>query len=185
MPDYYMEVDDRILREIRKKDHQAFEALFFHYYPALTRYAEGFVFERSSCEDIVQNLFIYIWENADRIHIRTSFESYLYRSVRNRCLNHLRELNVMDKHRVLYFEAMLNSELPMGENEDVEIHIKSVLKTLPKKMAQIFELKYLKGKKQKEIAEKLNITENTVKTQLLRARTRLREVLSHLLSLTI
>ena len=177
--------DEKIIRAIRKQNQQVFEELFFNYYSDLTRYAEGFVFRRTVCEDIVQNLFMYIWENADRITIRTSLESYLFRSVRNRCFNYLRSLRLADKYRILYFEAMLRMDPVEGDEENIEKYIRLALNRLPDKMARIFELKYLQGKKLKEIAERLNISENTVKTQLRRAKARLREVLSQAPSLDV
>ncbi len=180
-----MRPPDKVISEIKKQNRKAFEELFFHYYSDLTRYAEGFVFGKPESEDIVQNLFLYIWENADRINIRTSLDSYLFRAVRNRCFNYLRGLRLTDKHQILYFEAMLTMDHIKVEEKNIEKYIQFALERLPDRMARIFELKYLYGKKHREIAERMNISENTVKTQLLRARKKLREVMSQAPSLDI
>ena len=181
-----MSPDEKIISEIKKQNRDAFKELFIHFYADLTRYAEGFIFGRVECEDIVQNLFAYIWENADRINIQTSLESYLFRSVRNRCFNFLRDMRLTDRHKILYFETMLTVDrIDRMEDDEVNLekYIQFALKRLPQKMAKIFELKYLKGKKLQEIAERMNISENTVKTQLHRARSKLREVMSRASSL--
>lgn len=173
-----MRIEDKLLiREIQKRNKEVFEALFHDYYPELIKFAEGFVFDSEICEDIVQNIFIYIWEQAEYLNITTSFKSYLYKAVRNRCLNHLRNLKIMDKHHLLYIEASLNDS--KVDLEDVElIHkIESAIEALPPKMGEIFRLKYLEEKTVREISSQLEISENTIKTQLLRAKGKLREAL--------
>ncbi|MGE0773405.1 MAG: RNA polymerase sigma factor [Cyclobacteriaceae bacterium] len=175
-----MKVDDQlIIREIQKRNRAVFEALFKKYYPIMARYAERFVFGRAESEDIAQNLFISLWESADKLSITTNLKAYLFQAVRNRCLNHLRAIKVTDKRRLLYLEAMFAvDDDSSGADPEVTTSIKEALRNLPAEMAKIFELRYLVGKKQKEIAKDLQISENTVKTQLLRAKDKLRRALS-------
>lgn len=174
-----MKVEDKILlEEIRNRNRKVFEALFHEYYPHLTRYAEGFLFDRQTCEDIVQNLFIYFWENTQRIDIQLSLKSYFYQSVKNRCLNYLRDIHVQDKHKILYLEALLNEDDSPGW-VDLEIikKVQDAIAQLPPQMAELFKQKYLFGRKMHEIAEINNISENTVKTQLKRAKEKMRKIL--------
>lgn len=174
-----MNIEDKILlSEIKKRNKKVFEALFHEYYPHLIRFAEGFVFEKQACEDIVQNLFVCFWENVHRIDIETSIKAYFYQSVKNRCLNHLRNLQIHDRHNLLYFEAALNDE-DSSDWVDSEIsnHILEAIEKLPEQMRKLFRLKYLDGKKCKEIADLHKISENTVKTQLQRAKEKLRNLL--------
>lgn len=174
-----MKVEDKILLgEIRNRNRKVFEALFYEYYPHLVRYAEGFVFDKQVCEDIVQNLFIYFWENTHRLDIQLSLKSYFYQSVKNRCLNYLRDLHVEDKHKLLYFEAMLNQDDSSGW-VDLEIikKVQEALAQLPPQMAELFKQKYMFGRKYQEIAQINNISENTVKTQLKRAKQKMRKIL--------
>lgn len=174
-----MKVEDKILLgEIRNRNRKVFEALFYEYYPHLTRYAEGFLFERHACEDIVQTLFIYFWENASHIEIQHSLKSYFYQAVKNRCLNHLRNIQVQDKHKILYLEALLNEDDSPGY-VDLEIlsKIQEAIAQLPPQMGELFKQKYLFGRKIQEIAEINHISENTVKTQLKRAKEKLRKLL--------
>lgn len=174
-----MLIEDKILfNEIRNRNLKVYEALFKSYYAQLLRFAEGHIFDRQACEDIVQTIFINFWENSESIHFEKSVKSYLFQSVKNRCINYLRDLKIHDKHNLLYLEALLN------QDEAVEIHdpeifiqINKAMDQLPEQMGIIFKLKYLEGKKLQEIAQMNQISENTVKTQLLRAKDKLRKLL--------
>jgi RNA polymerase sigma-70 factor, Bacteroides expansion family 1 len=174
-----MKVEDKILLgEIKSRNRKVFEALFYEYYPHLIRYAEGFIFDKQACEDIVQNLFIYFWESAHNIEITHSLKSYFYQSVKNRCLNYIRDVHVQDKHKILYLEALLNEDDSPGW-VDLEIlnKIQEAIAQLPSQMRELFKQKYLYGRKLQEIAEINNISENTVKTQLQRAKEKMRKIL--------
>jgi RNA polymerase sigma-70 factor (family 1) len=174
-----MQIEDKILfNEIRNRNLKVFEALFGNYYPQLVKFAEGYLFNIQECEDIVQNIFIHFWENAEQIPIEHSIKSYFFQAVKNRCLNCLRDLKIHDKHNILYIEALINLE-NTDEIEDPEIilQINHAIEQLPEQMRAIFKLKYLEGKKLSEIAMINQISENTVKTQLLRAKEKLRKSL--------
>jgi len=180
-----MQIEDKILfNEIKNRNLKVYEALFSNYYPQLVRFAEGYLFDKQECEDIVQNLFIYFWENTDKISLDHSVKSYFFNSVKNRCLNHLRDLNIRDRHNLLYLEGLLNVEdYSEFQNPEIIIQINTAIAQLPEQMAKIFKLKYLEGKKISEIAQINQITENTVKTQLLRAKDKLRKLLTETTSL--
>lgn len=171
-----MKIEEKILfNEIKNRNRKVFEAFFREYYPLLTKFAEGFVFDGRVAEDLVQNLFLYFWENINQISVDTSLKSYLYQSVKNRCLNYLRDLHVEDKHKFLYIEACLNSEDPFILYEDDLVgQIEAAIESLPPGMKELVILKYLQGMQNKEIARIKGISENTIKTQLQRAKERLR-----------
>lgn len=170
--------DQVLLNEIRLRNLKVYEALFSYYYPQLLRFAESYVFDKQECEDITQNILIYFWENAEKINIDLSLRAYFFQSVKNRCLNHLRDLQIRDRYNLFYLETLLNNENPdescRAENI-IEIH--EALAKLPKQMAEIFRLKYLEGKKIMEIAKINNVSNNTIKTHLQRAKKKLREFL--------
>lgn len=174
-----MSIEEKILiGEIQKSNHVVFQALFHEYYPKLTRFAERFIFNRQIAEDLVQNLFMHLWEQADKIYIQTSLKAYLYQSTKNRCLNYLRDLQIQDKHQLLYLQALLSdTDEDWQEEDEIAKTIRDAIAKLPPKMAEIFELKYLQGKKQKEIAVQLHVTENTVKTQLNRGKAKVKQFL--------
>jgi len=174
-----MLIEDKILfNEIKHHNLKVYESLFRNYYPHLVRFAEGFIFDQQECKDIVQNLFIYLWENSEKINLKHSLKAYFFQSVKNRCLNYLRDLQIHDRHNLLYIEALLN-QMNCEEFQDpiIVTQINDSIAQLPQQMAAIFKLKYLEDKKISEIAQIKGITEYTVKTQLQRAKNRLRRIL--------
>ena len=174
-----MLVEEKILfNEIKNRNRDVYEALFCNYYSKLVRFAEGYLFDKHASEDIVQDLFIHFWENAEKITLDISLKSYFFQSVKNSCLNHIRDLKIHDRHNLLYLQALLNQE-NYEEVYDPEIifQISTAIAQLPIQMAEIFKLKFLNDKKIMEIAQMKHISKNTVKTQLQRAKEKIRKTL--------
>ncbi len=177
-----------ILEEIRKQNRRVFKNFFDKHYKELVVYANGYLFDLDSSEDIVQEVFIYIWENADKIKIKSSLKGYLFAMVRNRCFNFLRAVKITDDYGFLEFNINLITEhvFDTVTDEDKKIVYHQILKivdTLPDKMQQIVKLKFLHNYKYSEIAEELGISINTVKTQLKRAKLRITELVTSILIL--
>jgi RNA polymerase sigma-70 factor (ECF subfamily) len=177
-----------IIEEIRKGNRKVFQNFFNKNYKQFVSFGNNYLFDHQASEDIVQDLFIYIWENADTIHITSSLNSYMQTSIKNRCLNYLKSLKITDDYKVLDFNISLITEhvFDSTSKEDKEIVYHQILKvvnTLPEKMQQIVRLKFLHGYKYKEIAEELDISINTVKTQLKRAKSKIIEMITSILIL--
>ncbi len=174
-----MKIEEKLLfLEIQNGNRKVFEAVFREYYPMLVRFAEGMVFDRQVCEDVVQSLFMHLWEQAGQININTSLKSYLFQSTKNRCLNHLRDLKIHDRHNLLFIESHLNvQDASLWEDPVIIRKISEAIDLLPPQMGNVFRMKYLEQKKYHEIAGTYKISENTVKTQLKRAREKLRRLL--------
>uniref|UniRef100_UPI00321641E6 RNA polymerase sigma-70 factor n=1 Tax=uncultured Draconibacterium sp. TaxID=1573823 RepID=UPI00321641E6 len=171
-----MRIEDKIiLNEIRQGNKVVYESLFAEYYESLVRFAESYVFDQHTSEDLVQELFIYVWEQSSNLEIKNSIKAYFFQAIRNRCLNHLKKIKVADKNNLLYVDALINCD---AESELFEPElmgkIKSAIDELPPQMAKVFRLKQMDGLKQDEIASELNISVNSVKTHLKRARIKLR-----------
>ena len=175
-----MKLSEKLLvSQIKARNRIAFEIMFKEYYLQLVRLAEGMLFDSKLSEDIVQDLFLSLWNNAKKLSLEKSLKGYLYKSIRNRCLNELKKLHIYDKN-LLQYEGILNSDNLESEDDPKEDLIKKVmvvLELLPEKMKTIVKMKYLHKKKHQEIAESLSITENTVNTQLTRAKKKLRNFL--------
>tara|TARA_B100000941_G_scaffold269014_1_gene226027 strand:- start:498 stop:962 length:465 start_codon:yes stop_codon:yes gene_type:complete len=152
--------------------------IFNEYFLELARFAEGMLFDSKLADDIVQDLFLSLWKNAEKLTVEKSIKGYLYASTRNKCLNELKKLQINNKN-LLHYEGILNSNNMESDDlkEDLIKKIVTVLDLLPKKMKEIVKMKYLQNKKHREIAESLSITENTVNTQLTRAKKKLRKLL--------
>ena len=109
-------------------------------------------------KDLVQDLFFYIWDHADSLLIKTSLKAYLFTSLRNRCLNALRDRKIVDSCNDKLLEAQLFAGIKDIEiNETVEMRLQNALNTLPDKCREIILLKIVEGKKNKEIANQLGL----------------------------
>tara|TARA_R110002050_G_scaffold261556_1_gene401640 strand:- start:130395 stop:130952 length:558 start_codon:yes stop_codon:yes gene_type:complete len=177
-----------ILEEIKKKNEEVFKNFFDNHYKNLVIYANGYLYDKDSSEDVVQDVFIYIWEHANNINIETSLKGYLYAMVRNRCLNFLKSIKITDNYEFIEFNINLITEhvFDSTSEEDKKIVYHQILKivdTLPEKMQQVVKLKFLHNYKYSEIASELDISVNTVKTQLKRAKLKITEMVTVILVL--
>lgn len=177
-----------IIEEIKKGNQKVYKNFFDKNYKDLVRYAQGFLFDQQASEDIVQDVFVYIWENAHKINIKTGLINYTHTMVRNRCLNYLKSIKITDQIELLDFNQFLISEIILDQTSQDEqkiIHhqIFKVIEILPDQMQQVVRLKYINEYKYKEIAEELNISVNTVKTHLKRAKIKINESIMVLLVL--
>ena len=156
---------------------KAYKLLFKEYFNALVQFAEGYVFDVEVAKDLVQEVFIYLWENHSELKIK-HLKSYLYTAVKNKCIHHINHLKIRDKHQVF----LINNYLEL-HNDDIEYDpeiikkIKVGLESLPKEMKRIFKAKYIYGLTIPEISEDLGVSVNTIKTHLKRARAALRNKL--------
>jgi len=107
--------DKELLQEIKHSNKDAFEELFRRHVAALTEYAAFYISDRQVAEDIVQDLFVKIWEYRDRLEIHSSLKAYLYRSIHNSCIQYLRHQIVSQKHekyaQFLLREARIMNQL--------------------------------------------------------------------------
>ncbi|MBJ6367798.1 RNA polymerase sigma-70 factor [Snuella sedimenti] len=167
-----------VLQEIQKKNRFVFKKLFNELYQDMVSYAMGYLFDKGSSEDIVQDIFVYLWEKSETINIESSLKGYLFIMVRNRCLNHLKSIKITDNTNVLALHTILDEayDLEVFSAEDKSIIYNQVLKiieTLPGKMKQIVKLRFIDNYKYAEIADEIGVSVNTVKTQLKRAKVKI------------
>ncbi len=177
-----------ILEEIRKKNRKVFKNFFNKHYSNLVVYANGYLFDQQASEDLVQDVFIYIWEHAHKINIKSSLKGYLIAMVRNRCLNYLKSIKITDSFEFLELNINLITAHVFDSTEEEEKkivyhQILRIVDTLPNKMQQVVRLKFLHNYTYAEIATELNISVNTVKTQLRRAKAKITELVTGILIL--
>lgn len=171
-----MHIDDFIL-ELNKKKERAWKKLYYDFYPALCAYSSRILNDRSAVEDIVQECLIKLWDSSLKFPDISALTAYLYRSVYNRSLNSVRDR--ANAKRLL--QEVTDSELP-DEDRAIELAIeevvvgklRSVIAGLSVQQRNVLNLS-MEGLKVKEIAERLGISENTVKMQKKRAYAMVRE----------
>ena len=183
--------DNIAVNELKNGNKKTFEWIFKAYYRALCFYAEGITGEKETAEDIVSDFFLKLWEDHERITITTSLQAYLYKGVHNSCLKHLEHLKVLRKYRD-YAQYMLNNSalfqsqtdqqpLSLLISQETLAEIENAIDALPAQCKEVFLLARMDGLSYQEIAEKLGVSINTVRTQITRAMTKLRESLGHLI----
>jgi RNA polymerase sigma-70 factor (ECF subfamily) len=176
--------DAVLFQKIKLGDEKSFELLFRRYYGHLCLYAVRFTQNNPEAEEIVQDLFAKIWEKKEQLTISTSVKNYLFRSVKNHCLNFLQHSQIKNQ----YSQKVCSEANDLKESEDtnyIEIDmlrkIEESIQALPEKRRKIFRLSRQEGLKYREIAEKLGISIKTVETQMGLAIKTLREKLKDFL----
>jgi RNA polymerase sigma-70 factor (ECF subfamily) len=169
--------DKSLIEGIRNDSSVAYHQLFVRYYQSLCQYVMSFTTNHEDAEDIVQELFLYLWQWRAKIEITESVPAYLYRMAKNRTLNHIRK----ETHYRTFIESM--DEAPLfEENRELETRefrtaLHDCIDSLPARSKEILLLDRIKGLKQAEIASQLNISAKTVRNQIWNALQRLRTCL--------
>jgi len=166
---------------LNKQELPIFETLFKDHFKGLTAFAMKYISDIDDAKGIVHEAFVKLWEKHPGLDPDTNYKSYLYTSVRNKCLNKIRD----DKKLVSLQEA--NNEVSTAsvstvETYELEREITFALNTLPKKCRQVFELSRVEELKYSEIAERMDISVKTVETQMSKALKLMREHLAEFLT---
>ena len=146
-------------------DTNTFKTLFNQYYKVLCSYVYAFIKNPDSTEDLVQNIFISLWEKRADFDCQEKIISFLFTSARNACLNLIQH----EKIKKEKLQKLLDQQTPYEEDSlllinEFDSKLASWLKTLSPECRKIIELS-IAGKKNQEIAELLNLSINTVKNQ--------------------
>ncbi|MDR1673340.1 MAG: RNA polymerase sigma-70 factor [Bacteroidales bacterium] len=161
---------------------QYFEILFRNYYERLCRYACTYVRQEDTAEGIVKDVFVTLWEEWETIDVKTSYSGYLYAAVRNGCINYLQR----DRKRHGEVTA-LSDDMPLPAGVDaaeeliareLEEQIAQLVDALPSGCRDIFKMSRYDNLSYGQIAEVLDVSVGTVKTQIFRALEKLRKGLA-------
>jgi len=178
MPDNSSNLEDLILvKELASGSHKAYETLFRSYYTDLCRFCSRYVRNPDIAEEIVQEVFIYIWERRADLNITASFKAYLYTAIRNKSINYIKLQLPKDQKK----EDITKHEVPDSidlegdlKYRELEVKVAAAIDLLPKKCRIIFDLSRNAGHTYKEIAEHLEISVKTVENQMVIALRKLR-----------
>ncbi len=182
-----MELEDQhIVQGLQQGDRSSFETMFRTWYNPLCNFAYGFLGSREEAEESVQGVFIHFWEKRKDIQIDTSLKSYLYRSVRNSCMNILKHEKVKREHAKYALSQNGNlAESAAGNlmSSELELRIGEALAKLPEQCRLVFKMSRFEELKYAEIAERLGISIKTVENQMGKALRIMREQLQDYLPL--
>lgn len=171
--------DDVYIEGLKKRDPETYEIVFKMYYKALVLFVERHIGDRNMAKDLVQDIFLKLYESCASFPNEFNLKSWLYCLARNAAIDYLRHLKVMDRNKFLMAEAMLYAaDLDKCVDEKLYAKIQSAIETLPDQCKRIVLMSVVEGKKYWEISNELGITMNTVRTQVARGYKKLREQLS-------
>lgn len=170
-----------LIKKLNKGNINAFDELFKIYSGKVFNFTRYFTLSIEEAEEITQEVFIAVWENRKKIDAEISFSSYLFGIAKNKIFNLIRK-----KHYYYqYIKKNENNEEINGEeellNRELQRLINECIESLPPKRKEIFKLSREEGLTYKEIAKKLNISENTVDVQIRRSLKQIQEVLKNYL----
>lgn len=179
---------DDMLASLQSGDERNFARLESTLYKHAWVYAKSIVVDPIAASEIVNEVFLRLWVNREQLNIRSSFRSYFYRVIHNHCCDYFRMNRKSSNHEVISID-MMQFRLEVFEIADPETYFDTVfseesemafrreVEKLPQQCREIFILCRFKQMTYSEIAEYLDVSLSTVKTQMTRAMTRLKEAL--------
>lgn len=168
-----------------------FERIYIRYYARMKRFAKEYVIYEEDAENILQDVFVDFWEKREVLLTYVNLIAFLFTAIKNRCIDLLRRKTLeeevtgrIQEESFLTLQMNLNSlkalDSDLFSEENVETIINQAIASLPERCREIFIKSKIEGKKQKEIAAELNISVNTVETQMGIAYKKLKEGLKDL-----
>lgn len=158
--------DILLLKLIKQGDQIAFKHLFYQYMDSLERFITFYIHDREKSQELVLDIFTYIWENRERFEIKLTLKAYLFQSARNKAFTYIR-----DKKIPVYLDDICPQEIGEDYNSELEVQelhqlIEEAVCLLPEKCKEIFRKSREENLTNKEIAAQLHLSEKTVEGQI-------------------
>ncbi|WP_316790445.1 RNA polymerase sigma-70 factor [Pedobacter frigoris] len=158
-----------LLKQISEGDEQAFGVFFYHYLPVLKQFSLKFTKSEHAAEEIIQDTFLRIWLNREKLEGIENAKAYLYKYASNECLNYLRKelkkAKAIDQFATDYPEQSNVTIETLNLNE-INVMIGKAVESLPDQRRRIFQMSRTEGMTIPDIAESLRLSPNTVKNAL-------------------
>lgn len=169
MTAYHTYTDDKLTELLNTGDGDAFAEIYNRYWAVIYRHARRMAKDDELAKDVVQDVFVSLWDKATELQLNFSLSAYLYTTTRNKILN----LFDRDKVKSNYI-ASLGNFITTGENitdhllreRMLAAKIEQEIALLPKKMREVFEMSRKANMTYKQIADSLDISDKTVKKQM-------------------
>lgn len=170
--------DEQLLERLKTGESRAYDAIFLKYYKLLCVNAYFYLHDEQEAKDLVQAFFLEMWEKQIYMRLSGDIKGYLYRSVQNRCLNHLKKRETLEKRQEVY---QVTENATSDTDEDIEhtyVKLDHAIGELPNQRKEALKLVYLQNKKYQEAADIMGISLNSLKTHLKIGLKNLREALN-------
>jgi RNA polymerase sigma-70 factor (ECF subfamily) len=177
--------EKHLLSGLQSGDEETYIFLFREYYVSLCAYSQRYVGRKDIAEEIVSEIFFKMWSNRKSLKITDSIKGYLFRAVANNSLYHLRKVKkeksleeylsaraIENNRSAAYPDEIVEQSLAM---EVIHNQIEEAVNHLPTQQQRAFKLKRFEGKKNKEVAEEMELSVKTVEMHLSKAMTTIRE----------
>ncbi len=178
MPKRTENIDRVLVMRMKRGDMKAFQELFVTYGEKLYEFSFSYLKDSFVAEEIVQDVFLRIWEIKDDIDEDRSFKSFIYQMTVNKVFNHMKHQVVRQK----YEKYLLNSDHSFGDSPEAQLQlseldqrIRALLQKIPEQQRNVFKLSRIEGLSNPEIADKLNLSIRTVENQIYRTTKFLKE----------
>lgn len=175
------EQESKILFRLKRGDTLAFDILYNEYSPKLYRNILRMVKQEILAEEILQDVFIKLWEKKETLNIETSLKSYLFRIAHNLIMDIFRRA-AFDKH-LLQHLISISTQHACNTNEiidlkDTQILLQEAIDSLSTQRRKIYLLVKFEGKSYKEVSELLNISQSTISDHIVKATKTVKEKLT-------
>jgi RNA polymerase sigma-70 factor (ECF subfamily) len=169
-----------LLERLKAGEEEAFNEIYNSYAPSLTSFAAARLTSLDEANDIIHDLFIHLWQERENITITISLRAFLFAAIRYRIIDHIRK----NSSRKKYAEQI--AKMPVHAQEETENKIfekelreklDNAINQLSPRTKEVFKLSRFEHLSVKEIAEKMDVSEQTVKNQLTTALAQLRSLL--------
>lgn len=173
-----------LIKELKNRNQTVFDYIFINYYSSLCAFANKYLESRELAEDVVQDFFVNFWIEGSRLEIKSSLKSYLYASIRNRCLDWHKHRNSSEKYRKFILSGIAESgpnEEEMATESELRVAVYNALQKCSPRSREIFTLSRIDGLSNQQIADRLGLSKRTVELQISNALKTLKSVLSDFL----
>jgi len=170
-------VSNELLQKIIFGDKSSFEQVYRYYYPRLIYFARQYLFDVEASKNIVQDVFTELWDKRNTLRTDTNLNAWLFTVTKNKSLktiSHLKSQQNYDNYiriRLLdvNYKALTDFDTSNLVFEELQSQIQAALDKLPPACRKVFEMSRFEDKKNKEIAEELNLSIKTVEAQISKA----------------
>lgn len=171
---------DTVLSQLAASNPAAIEELYNYYYPRLYNFSKAFLKLEDGIDDILQDVFLRIWQNRDKIKTPSTFNSFIFTITRNLLLNELRSRLHNQKVKEKIGKLAIPTEYSLVEQreyDELKEKIEQAIEELPVRQKEIFTLSRIEGFSHREIAEKLHVSAKTIEFHIAKASAILRKKL--------
>ena len=178
--------DEDLFGRLRHNDEGAFRELFMRHFAHLCAFVHTIVRAEQKAQDVVQRVFVKLWEKRRVLEIAQNVLAYLFKSCRNEAYNFIKMENTRRKYEEQYmsdYAEVIQYERKVASGVDIDRLVNEAIEQLPEKCKQIYTLSKKEGLTYQEIAKFMKISEKTVENQIGIALRKLRETLKPQLSL--